>query len=357
MELILELKKIFLKNIWIVFVTGILCARLSYPLIKYLFLKISSRFPLELKNKLLSFSKAPYALLVLCAFWSVSLQFLSLEKHVNLLIVQPLKFIFGYSLILISYQVLDLLELYLQGFLKKNHDTLNKNLIPYSKKILKLILAFIVVLLVLQNSGFNVTSLLASLGLGGVAIALGAKETLSNLFGGLTIMIDKPFSVGDWIQCGKVEGTVEDVGFRSTKIKTFYDSLVTLPNSMVTNSIVDNLGRRKSRRTRVTLDLTYSTSPEKIEAFIEGVKSILKANSFVRQDYFQVYFSGYGASSLKIFINFFLKVSDWDEELLQKQNIFLEILKLSKKLEVSFAFPTQTLDIPFLPTTATQKQN
>ncbi len=351
LDLILsKLQLTLFRNIFIIFFIGILLARLAHPFIKYIFSKIGQKLNPLLKEKLLSLSKTPYALLVLCGFWQISLSFFSLEENWTPFIAQPLKLVFGYCLIIICYQILDLLEIYVKLLIKDGpNDTIHKHLLPYSKKIIKLIVTFIIILFILQNAGFNVTSLIASLGIGGVAIALGAKETLNNLFGGITIIIDKPFSVGDWIHCGDMEGTVEDIGFRSTKIKTFYDSIVTLPNSMVADSIVDNLGRRQSRRTRITLDLTYDTTPEELEAFVEGIKNILEANEYVRKDYYQVYFIGYGPSSLQIFMNFFLKVSDWNTELLQKQNIFLEILRLSKELNISFAFPTQTLDIPHLP--------
>jgi len=201
----------------------------------------------------------------------------------------------------------------------------------------------------LQNIGLNVNSLLASLGIGGLAFALAAKESLSHFFGGVSVILDKPFYVGDWIVCEGVEGVVTNIGFRSTKIKTFYDSVITVPNSHLANFTIDNLGKRTARRTRITLDLTYDTPPEKIEAFVEGLQNIIKSNPRTRKDYYQCYFSGFAAHSLQVFLNFFLKVSDWDEELLQKQNIFLEILRLAKKLEVDFAFPTQTLDMPHKP--------
>ena len=164
-----------------------------------------------------------------------------------------------------------------------------------------------------------------------MAVALAAKETLSNFFGGFTVIVDKPFRVGDWIVCNEVEGTVEDIGFRSTKVKTFYDSLLTIPNSVIADSIIDNLGKRKARRARMTLDITYDTPPEKVEAFVEGIKNIIQSNTFTRKDYYQCYFSAYGPHSLEILLNFFLKVTDWDTELLQKQNIFLEILRLAKR--------------------------
>ena len=149
--------------------------------------------------------------------------------------------------------------------------------------------------------GFNVTSLIASLGIGGIALAFGAKETLSNLFGGLNIIADQPFSVGDYISCKKIEGTVQDIGFRSTKIKTFYDSVVTIPNALISDSIIDNLGKRQYRRVRFTLDITYNTPGEKIESFVSSITDIIKQHPLTKKDSFQCYFDGYGESSFKDF--------------------------------------------------------
>lgn len=342
----------------IIVLTGLASSRyILGPVLNMFFKRLSKLFPEKLGKHLFDQSKTPYSLLVFWLICSVGFSLISVEEKWQAFLYQPLKVILAYSLLLLSWQFLDVLEKLIALNLKEKNDkakvkyadSITKHLLPYTKRILKILIAIISVLLLLQNSGFNVTSLLASLGIGGVAIALAAKDTLSNFFGGFTVIADKPFSVGDWIVCNNVEGTVEDIGFRSTKIKTFYDSLLTIPNSVISDSIVDNLGKRRARRTRITLDITYDTSPEKMEAFLEGIKNIIESNSCTRKDYYQCYFSDYGPHSLQILLNFFLRVTDWDSELLQKQNIFLEILRLAKELEVDFAFPTQTLDVPNLP--------
>ena len=340
-----------LFSVFIVVVSAIFAARYSKPFINLLIKKLSKIFPDFLQTVLKEQSQAPYSLLILWFICHLGFQFISIDQKWQVFLSSPLKLILAYSLLLLSWQFLDILERFIAFKLSagsdgSKSDSITKHLVPYSKKILKSLITVIVILTFLQNSGINVTSLLASLGLGGIAIALASKETLSNFFGGFTVIMDKPFSVGDWIICNQVEGTVEDIGFRSTKVKTFYDSLLTIPNSVISDSVIDNLGKRKARRTRITLDLTYDTSPEKITAFVEGIKQVIESNSHTRKDYYQCYFSGYGPHSLQILLNFFLRVKDWDTELLQKQNIFLEILRLSKKLGVDFAFPTQTLDWP-----------
>lgn len=343
----IENKSLF--ELLLFFVSGILIARISSPLIHKYFLYTKKFFSKEVHEKILSSSKLPFLLLIMCGVWYMGLHFNPLKPEWRVFLIQPIRLLIGYSLIILLYQFLDIFEIYITKLIKTEQDSLHRQIIPYCKKVLKVFIAVMAVLIVLQNAGFNVTAILAGLGIGGVAVALGAKETLSNIFGGLAIIVDKPFSVGDWIVCNNMEGTVMDIGFRSTQLKTFYDSVITVPNAVIADSVVDNLGRRTARRTRFTLDLTYDTSPEEIEAFVEGVKNIILANSYIRKDYYQVYFNGYQDSSLQIFVNFFLKVSNWDEELLQKQNIYLEILRLGKELNISFAFPTQTIEVSQLP--------
>lgn len=331
------------------FVFGILIARFSTPFIHKYFRHMKKFFSREVHEKILSGSKLPFTLMIMCGIWYMGLHFNPLKPEWRVFLMQPIRLLISYSLILLLYQFLDIFEIYITRLIKKGEDSLHRQIIPYCKKILKIFIAVMAVLIVLQNAGFNVTAILAGLGIGGVAVALGAKETLSNIFGGFAIIVDKPFSVGDWIVCDSMEGTVMDIGFRSTQLKTFYDSVITVPNSIIADSVVDNLGRRTARRTRFTLDLVYDTSPEEIEAFVEGIKNIILANSHTRKDYYQAYFNGYRDSSLQIFVNLFLQVSNWDEELLQKQNIYLEILRLGKELNISFAFPTQTVEVSQLP--------
>ena len=342
-----------LLSILLIAGAGLILSRYLSPVIGLFIKKFSKILPEKVRPSLLNQPKTAYSLLILWAVCHIGFLFVSVDEKWQVFLYSPLKLILAYSLLLISWQFLDILEQFIALKLEQKKEQLagsiTKHLLPYSKKILKTLITIVTVLIFLQNSGFNVTSLLASLGIGGIAIALAAKETLSNFFGGFTVILDKPFSVGDWIVCNEVEGTVVDVGFRSTKVKTFYDSLLTIPNSVLSETIIDNLGKRQARRTRVTLDITYNTPPEKIEAFVEGIKNIFQSNSYIRKDYYQCYFSGYGPHSLQILLNFFLKVTDWDSELLQKQNIFLEILRLAQELEVEFAFPTQTLDVPSLP--------
>ena len=260
-----------------------------------------------------------------------------------------LKLSLGFCLIWMSYKAANYFSEYIASLLFKGKNKLNEQLAPLFSRSLKIFTVIAGVLLTVQNLGINVASLLAGFGLGGLAFALAARDTAANLFGSLMIIFDRPFQLGDWIKVGDAEGIVEDIGFRSTRIRTFYNSLISIPNSEVAASQIDNLGARAYRRVYANLSITYDTPPEKIEAFLEGIKNIIKANSYTRKQNYHVIFKEYGDSGLIVMVYFYLRVPDWATELLERQNIYLEILRLAKDLGIEFAFPTQTLHVESFP--------
>ncbi|MDZ7807721.1 MAG: mechanosensitive ion channel family protein [Gracilimonas sp.] len=247
------------------------------------------------------------------------------------------------AVVWLFYNLADAFSKYLTVFTSKTETELDDHLVPLIRKTLRFFVLIMGVIAILQNNGINVASLIAGLGIGGLAVALAARETLANFFGSITIFMDRPFKIGDWIKTGDVEGTVEEVGFRSTRIRTFYNSLVSVPNSNLANEDIDNLGLRRYRRLKTVLNLTYSTTPEQMEAFVEGIKAIVKANKHFRQDAYEVHFNSFGAHSLDVLVYVFFDVPDWSTELQQRHNFLLEILRLAKEIGVEFAFPTQTL--------------
>lgn len=218
-------------------------------------------------------------------------------------------------------------------------------IVPLVRKTAKVFVAVVGVIFVLQNLDVDVGSLLAGVSLGGLAFTLAAKDTVANLFGSVSIFADQPFQIGDWVVVAGHEGVVEEVGMRSTRIRTFYDSLVTIPNAKVADASIDNYGQRRFRRQTFDVGITYDSSVEQVEAFVEGIRAILRANPTVRQDAFEVHFRHFGASSLQVFVYFFLKVPSWSEELRQRHHVLLEIMRLAQRLGVEFAFPTQTLHL------------
>ena len=287
----------------------------------------------------------PAGFIFMMFFWLATFTNLQLSVTVNHYLSIILEVVVSLGFIWLFYNLSDVFSKYLGVLTSKTETKLDDQLVPLIRKTLRFFVLLMGVILILQNNGYNVASLIAGLGIGGLAVALAARDTLANFFGSVTIFVDKPFRIGDWIKVGSVEGTVEEVGFRSTRIRTFYNSLVSVPNSNISNNDVDNLGLREYRRLLTTLNLTYSTSPEQMEAFVEGIKAIVKSNSHFRQDFYEVHFNAFGAHSLDVMIYVFFKVPDWSTELQQKHNFFLDLLKLADEVGVELAFPTQTLHV------------
>ncbi|MCA9676093.1 MAG: mechanosensitive ion channel family protein, partial [Myxococcales bacterium] len=248
----------------------------------------------------------------------------------------------------LAFRVLDVLFDFLAGKADKTESKLDDQLVPILRRTVKVFAAVIGSLFVLQNMNVDVGSLLAGLGLGGLAFALAAKDTVANFFGSVMIFIDKPFTIGDWIKMGDSEGIVEEVGFRTSRVRTFYNSLLTVPNALMTTAVIDNYGARKFRRYNTTLGITYDTPPEKIQAFCEGIRGIIRAHPGMRQDFYLVEFRGFGDFALEIMLYCFMVAPTWADELRTRTQLNIEIMRLAERMGVAFAFPTRTLHVDSL---------
>ncbi len=247
--------------------------------------------------------------------------------------------------VLLLYRLVDFAADVFAKRAERTESKFDDQIVPLVRKTSKVFVAVVGVIFVLQNLDVDVGSLLAGVSLGGLAFTLAAKDTVANLFGSVSIFADQPFQIGDWVVIDGHEGVIEEVGMRSTRIRTFYDSLITIPNSKVADAAIDNYGKRRFRRQTFEVGITYDSSVEQVEALVEGIRAILRANPAVRQEAFEVHFRHFGASALQVFVYFFLKVPSWSEELRQRHNVLLEIMRLAERLGVDFAFPTQTLHV------------
>jgi len=195
----------------------------------------------------------------------------------------------------------------------------------------------------LQNLGINVSAFIASLGLGGLAFALAAKDTAANLFGGFAILTDNMFKIGDWIKVGSVEGIVEDIGMRTTKIRAFDKRLIVLPNATIANSAVDNFSRRDRRRIKMRVGLLYSTTPEAMNKILNEIREMLKNHPQIHNEPLFVYFDEFDDSSLSLFFYLFTKTAVWEEYLKIREDINLKIIEIVHKNGSDFAFPSQSI--------------
>ncbi len=247
--------------------------------------------------------------------------------------------------VLLGFRLVDAAADYWQDVAEETESKLDDQLAPLARTAGKIFVGAIGLVFILQNLDVNITSLIAGLGLGGLAVALAAQDTLKNLLGGATILADKPFQVGDWVIVGDIEGTVEQVGFRSTRVRTFADSLITVPNARMTDTAVNNMGQRSWRRYYTTVGIAYHTDPDRIQAFVEGVRAIVRANPNMRHDYYIVEFHSFGDFALNIMVYTFIGAATWNEELRTRHVFNLDMIRLANELQVEFAFPTQTLHL------------
>ncbi|CAA6818361.1 MAG: Potassium efflux system KefA protein / Small-conductance mechanosensitive channel [uncultured Sulfurovum sp.] len=216
--------------------------------------------------------------------------------------------------------------------------------------IIRGIVLFIGLGAVLQVWGINVGGLVAGLGIGGLAFALAAKDTAANLFGSIALLLDKSIRIGEWIKIGSVEGTVEDIGMRTTKIRSFGKSLITLPNQVIANSPIENFSRRGVRRIKMTIGLTYSTTSPQMKKILNDIKTMLRNHEGIAQkETMLVNFTAFNDSSLDIFIYTFSNTANWAKYMEIKEEVNLEIMKIIEDNNSDFAFPSQSLYVENLP--------
>lgn len=233
-------------------------------------------------------------------------------------------------------------------FVEKSRQTESKFddvLVPLVRKTLKLFTVAIGLVYGAQLLDIDIVPLLTGLGIGGLAFAFAAKDTIENLFGSVAVILDRPFEVGDWIITGDVEGIVETMGFRSTRVRTFSNSLVTVPNAALVRATVDNLGQRRYRRWKTTLGVQYDTPPEKLLAFTEGIRALLQRHPYTRKDYHQVWCNDFADSAIAILLYVFFETPDWSTELRERERLLIDIVRLADRIGVQFAFPTQTVHL------------
>ena len=242
----------------------------------------------------------------------------------------------------------------LRGLIYKATSKFNKDLSyemgNFILTIIKILIGGIGLGAILKVWGVNVTALVASLGLGGLAFALAAKDTASNLFGSFALLADKSVRIGEWVKIGSVEGVVEDVGMRTTKIRSFQKSLITVPNQVVANTPIENFSRRGIRRIKMTIGLTYGTGSEQITKIITDIKTMLQNNEGIAQDEsLMVNFTDFGDSALDIFIYTFAHTANWAKYLEIREDIHLKIMQIVEDNGSSFAFPSQSIYVESLP--------
>jgi len=245
------------------------------------------------------------------------------------------------------YRLVDVIEHYLLRLTSRTKTKLDDMLVPVVRKALRVTITIIAVLWIADGIlDANIRAIILSAGVGGIAIALAAKDTIANFFGSITIFTDRPFQIDELVKIEGHYGPVEEVGFRSTKIRTLQGHLVTVPNSIITNSVVENVGRRPFIRRTSNITVTYDSGHTGVARAVEIIKQILAEVPEVNKDPGhppRVYFSEFNDSSLNIYMSYWLKPPDYWLFQQVNERINLEMMKRFEAEKIEFAFPTQTL--------------
>ncbi len=240
-------------------------------------------------------------------------------------------------------RVSTLLTWLLQQMAAHTDSSLDDHLVPLVGRVARVAVVALAVVFVFQELGFNVAGLIAGLGVGGIALALAAQDTVANWFGALMIYTDRPFEIGDWIKTGEMEGVVEEIGLRSTKIRTFSKTVISVPNADLAGDTIENFSRMPIRRIYVNVGVTYATTPSMMREALERLRDILRTHPGVDQTFWLVKFNDFGDSALNIMLYFFSTTTNWEEYLSIREDIFLQIMSTLDEIGVGFAFPSTSV--------------
>lgn len=244
------------------------------------------------------------------------------------------------------YRLVDIVEHLLHHITGRTETTLDDQLVPLIRKTIRLFLVIVAAVFIAQNIfECNVGAVLAGLGIGGLAFALAAKDMLANFFGSATIFADRPFQMAERVKVKGYDGVIEEVGFRTTRLRLLDGNLVTIPNAIVANEPVENVSRRPSIKRVLNVTITYDTPPEKVQTAVDILNEMLDARkgNFPANTPPRVYFSDFNAESLNIVVYYWFAPADWWAYLDFNHDFNMELLRRYNEEGIEFAFPTQTL--------------
>jgi MscS family membrane protein len=268
----------------------------------------------------------------------------SLQFHIelNASVLKGLRVLNIFFLIMVFLRIADFVMIYFKHAASKTETQLDDQLMPIVDKLLAIIIVIGGILHALQIMGVNITALVAGVGIGGLAIALAAQDTVRNLIGSVLIFVDQPFQIGDFVTVAGVTGTIEEVGFRSTRIRTVENSLVSVPNGKMMDTVIDNLGLRKMRRFKIDISLTYDTPTELMNLYRDGLHQIIEHHPATVKNQ-NVFVNDMQDSAITILAIVYLDVNTYTAYLKARHELLIQFIDLARKLGVRFAFPSRAL--------------
>lgn len=327
----------------IVLLAGHLLRHVFVKIIVKLLLSITKKTKTEIDDMLvISFEKPAKVLISGLAVYA-ALLILPLPITVQAFINFLLRLFFIIIVFWFLLRAADIIIYLLEKFINKTEKKANPALMGLFGKTLKILIVTFEIFILISMFGYDISGIVAGFGLGGLAISLAAKDAAANLLGSITIMIDKTYSIGDWIQTEKVEGIVEEIGFRSTKIRTFSNSVVSVPNSIMSNEPVVNWSKMGKRRASFRLNIPLNTPSEKIKQLTARIREMLVNDPDILNDNIVVNFESFGEGTLVILITFFTKTTAYQTYLNVVENTNLKILGIFEELGVPIAVPSRRI--------------
>jgi MscS family membrane protein len=302
---------------------------------------------ISLGKLILRSASAPTVFLVFAAGLDIAFLFLKMSGPVRATADTAVELFISVAIAYFLYRLVDIAEYYLNRYTRRTDSNLDNMLVPLIRKTFRVVIVILAGLYIAESvSGKPMSTIIAGLGLGGLAFALAAQDTIKNFFGSIMILLDKPFAVGDRVVVDGYDGPVEEVGFRSTKIRTLDGHVITVPNEKIVSSNIENVGRRPHIRRLFNVTITYDTPPDKVERAVKIIEEILDNHEGMQPDFPpRVFFNEFNDASLNIMVAYWYHPPDYWQFLEFSQKVNMRIFRGFAAEGIDFAFPTQTLHL------------
>lgn len=325
---------------------GFLSRRLILWFFRSILARVTAKTKITWDNDFVELMPTPVALTAQLGLWYAAVHFLDLPDkpvHLERYAREGLKVALAVAGLWVLFRLIDVFSNAMGRASAKTESRLDDQIVPMVRKTAKVVVSVTIFVMVVQNLGYSVTSLIASLGVGGLALALAAKDTVANLFGSVVVFTDRPFQVGDWVNFDGIEGTVEEVGFRTTRVRRFDKALVTVPNQTFSTTAITNFSARSIRRMKFNVGVTYETKAPQLKLLLEELRQLLKDHPGIDQGFHFVHFTELADSSLNLQVYCFSKSTVWVEFLKARESLLLSIMEVVEKHGLEMAFPTRTV--------------
>ena len=324
-----------------ILILSFVVVKMLYWIFSNVIRRLTSKTKTNLDDVLIDKLEKPLTYLVLILGYWISIHYLVFKEEVEIVLENAAYFLLVIDVTAILSRIVDaLISEVIMPITEKSDSSFDNQLIPVIQKGVRSIIWILGIIIGLDNIGFDITAMIAGLGIGGLALALAAQDSVKNIFAGIMIFLDKPFRIKDRIQVDGFDGIVEEVGLRSTRLRTLEGRIVTIPNSRFTDNSVTNVTSQPTLKVKLNLGLTYDTDENQMQKAIDILEDIVKEQEAITDDY-AAGFNGFGDFSLNILFIYYVKP---DSHWLDTQTLVnKEILRRFNKEGLEFAFPTQTI--------------